>query len=116
MQAQDSVARTEVIRATPHGLQIRRQVLAGAGFGSVHYRHQFEDLVVEDPEAVVWCTRFPSRQLVTDQAYQLLGHECEYLLETNSLNWSNLESGNFNTQDFDAWLEGFYTRGGTNPA
>jgi hypothetical protein len=78
-EPEDSVISLEMHRETIMG----SETAYGAYFGRARVSLRVEDHVIEEPDAFLCRTIFPSHHPVRDQAYQLLSHEAGYLMHTD---------------------------------
>lgn len=76
----------------------------GARFGRTAVRMELAGRFIDEPDASICFTSYPSHCAVLHQAYQLLGNEVQYVLQGDIHGWGDLEHGNLNGPATDAWL------------
>jgi len=59
---------------------------------------------IDEPDAYIAITKYPSHQPVLDQVYQLIGNEAEYWLGGNIGDWGDMESGPADNEARDRWI------------
>lgn len=97
---EESVAHIPLVRQTLRGTATAH----GAGFGEAPISRQIGDIHVEESNAFICFSRFPSRHPVLDQVYQLLGHEVRYVLRADSHEWMQLKYGHPKRDKLDWWI------------
>lgn len=76
----------------------------GSKFGRTRVTLDIGDLHIDEPDAYLSITRYPSHHPVLDQVYQLIGNEAAYLLGGRYGEWINVEFGSPNNDARDAWV------------
>lgn len=99
-EREDYATRLPLRRQTLRGFQVSR----GAAFGQTSISLHVGDLYIEEPNAFLCFTRFPSHHPILNQAYQLLGQEVQYVTWGDSVKWSNVEYGNVDNDMLDWWI------------
>jgi hypothetical protein len=107
----DSIAHVPLIRKTLVGVETWR----GGRFGHASISRQIGELRIEEPNATIYFTRFPSHLPVLDQVYQLLGSEAAYVLGGDSGEWHNLETGRTDDNQLNWWISRHYGQQGPPP-
>lgn len=97
---QHSLFSMPLTRKTPRGTV----TTTGGRSGRASISRQIGDLLVEEPGAFLYFTRYPSGQPILDQAYQLLGCDTEYLLGGGYSEWGSVDTGTTNTRQLDHWI------------
>lgn len=101
---QDSVANTQIIRQNIGPWTTTTSGTQGAKFGRADISLQVGSLHIEESNALLCFTEFPSHHPVLDQVYQILGNEIHNLLGGNYADWYGIESGKIDNEFFDQWI------------
>ncbi len=104
--ANESIANVSLTKKTLKGTWQQRAI--GARFGRTSVSRRIGDLQIVEPNAAIICTRFPSRQPILDQVYQLVGCELQHLLGENLPGWHNLDYAQTNTDSLDEWINRYF--------
>jgi hypothetical protein len=76
----------------------------GSRFGRAHVSLDVGERHIDEPDAYLSVTRYPSHHPVLDQVYQLIGNEAEYLFGGALGEWSGIEFGSPENDSRDVWL------------
>jgi hypothetical protein len=104
-QEKDSVLHIPLRRQTLQGHWIKTSGIQGARFGQGEVSQQVGGRYINEPNAFFYFTQFPSRYLILDQVYQLLGNELYELLNGDFHDWYQIENGNVDDEMFDFLLD-----------
>lgn len=76
----------------------------GSRFGRARVTLDVGELHIDEPDAYLNITRYPSHHPVLDQVYQLIGNEAEYLFGGGLGEWNEVGFGSPNNDARDAWV------------
>lgn len=76
----------------------------GSRFGRARVVLDIGGLHIDEPNAYLNITKYPSHHPVLDQVYQLIGNEAAYLFGGGVGEWQSVESGSVNNDARDAWV------------
>jgi hypothetical protein len=100
----DSVANIQITRRNIGSWITTTSGANGEKFGRADVSLQIGNLHIEESNALLCFTKFPSHYPILDQVYQLLGYEIHDLLGGEYADWHRVESGNVDHEFLDQWI------------
>lgn len=105
-EGKDSIVHTPLVRQTLKGTITSY----GGEFGHANISLNLDGNFINEPNAILCFTKYPSRQPILDQAYQLLAREVQYFLSGSSGDWWHVEHRRTDKDELDRWIDRYYLR------